>query len=152
MKCCIALNCCGVKAGKRHFTTDCHSRPQVKDIGFEADDGHEDHELDGGDGKVYDCHKQQVGDVESMVDGNFPFQTLFEKGDLNIKSQIPCCSWVMIYQRAISNQIIFICQIYQHRRDRIETFTAAHIGSRITWKSSIGLLGSPQCIQSPWRK
>ena len=101
MKCCIALNCCGVKAGKRHFTTDCHSRPQVKDIGFEADDGHEDHELDGGDGKVYDCHKQQVGDVESMIDGNFPFQTLFEKGDLNIKSQIPCCSGVMIYQLAI---------------------------------------------------
>ena len=88
MKCCIALNCCGVKAGKRHFTTDCHSRPQVKDIGFEADDGHEDHELDGWDGKVYDCHKQQVGDVESMIDGNFPFQTLFEKGDLNFKSHI----------------------------------------------------------------
>ena len=103
MKCCIALNCCGVKAGKRHFTTDCHSRPQVKDIGFEADDGHEDHELDGGDGKVYDCHKQQVGDVESMIDGNFPFQTLFEKGDL--KFVMTCSKLILwtVFVRVILN-------------------------------------------------
>ena len=32
VKCCIALNCCGVKAGKRHFTTDCHSRHRSKTL------------------------------------------------------------------------------------------------------------------------